>query len=122
MEALNLLFGCANFALLLALIYLSVHKVKKTGRGSGRAMILDSCALIDGRIVELAQAGFTPEKLIIPSFIIRELQMLADGNDSQKRERARFGLDKANELKELARVEVIVDRRDFRMCNTQTIN
>ena len=76
-------------------------------------MILDSCALIDGRIVDLAQAGFTPETLILPSFIVRELQQLADGNDSQKRERARFGLDIANELKALSTVTVVVDRREI---------
>jgi uncharacterized protein YacL len=78
-----------------------------------RALLLDSCSLIDGRIIELAQAGFTPSIIIIPAFIIRELQMLADGSDSHKRERARFGLDVANSLKGLAGIEVIVDRRPF---------
>jgi len=106
--------GSANLVVLTALFML-VPKKSKLGstKGTGRALILDSCSLIDGRIVDLAQAGFTPDKLIIPSFIIRELQMLADGNDSQKRERARFGLDIANQLKELARVQVVVDRTDY---------
>jgi len=114
MENTLLFLGSANLALLVALFVLTPKKAKSgSTKGSGRALILDSCALIDGRIVDLAQAGFTPEKLIIPSFIIRELQMLADGNDSQKRERARFGLDIANQLKELARVQVVIDRRDF---------
>ncbi len=39
-----------------------------------------------------------PDQLIVPEFIISELQMLADGNDSHKRERARFGLDVVKEL------------------------
>jgi uncharacterized protein YacL len=114
MENTLLFLGSANLALLATLFVLIPKKTKSGGtKSAGRALILDSCALIDGRIVDLAQAGFTPEKLIIPSFIIRELQMLADGNDSQKRERARFGLDIANQLKELARVQVVIDRRDY---------
>lgn len=83
---------------------------KTPGVGKKRAVILDSCALIDGRIVDLAQAGFVPERIIIPAFILRELQFLADGNDSQKRERARFGLDVAKELTGLGRVSVEIDR------------
>lgn len=66
--------------------------------GKSKKLILDSCALIDGRIVELVQSGFIHGELIIPRFILKELQMLADGTDSQKRERARFGLDIANTL------------------------
>ena len=114
MEKTIIFLTSANLALLLALLALIPKKSKLGGtKNSGRALILDSCSLIDGRIVDLAQAGFTPERLIIPSFIIRELQLLADGNDSQKRERARFGLDIANQLKELARIEVVIDRSEL---------
>lgn len=78
-----------------------------------RKMIVDSCGLIDGRIVELASAGFTPSEIIIPQFILRELQMLADGNDSYKRERARFGLDVARKLQTINTTNVIVNRENF---------
>lgn len=114
MENTLILLTSINLALLVVLLVLIPKKSKVTAaKSSGRALIMDSCSLIDGRIVDLAQAGFTPEKLIIPGFIIRELQQLADGNDSQKRERARFGLDIANQLKELAAVEVVIDRREL---------
>ena len=63
--------------------------VKK--REKQKSVILDSCALIDGRIVDLVRSGFVPYRLVVPEFILSELQMLADGNDSHKRERARFG-------------------------------
>lgn len=76
-------------------------------------MIVDSCGLIDGRIVELATAGFTPSEIIIPQFILRELQMLADGNDSYKRERARFGLDVARKLQTINTTNVYVNRENF---------
>jgi len=75
-----------------------------------KAVILDSCALIDGRIVDLVRAGFIPYKLVVPEFILSELQMLADGNDSHKRERARFGLEVVQQLQREPSVEVEVDK------------
>jgi len=75
-----------------------------------RNLILDSCALIDGRIVEIVRAGFVAEELVIPQFILNELQLLADGNDSHKRERARYGLDIAHELQDSAPMRVTIDR------------
>lgn len=71
--------------------------------------MLDTCALIDGRIVELVKLGFVPDQLVVPEFIVHELQMLADGSDSHKRERARFGLDVVKELQESDTVTVIID-------------
>jgi uncharacterized protein YacL len=72
-------------------------------------MVLDTCALIDGRIVELVKLGFVPDELVVPEFIVHELQMLADGNDAHKRERARFGLDVVKELQNSDTVSVIID-------------
>lgn len=81
--------------------------------GKPHKIILDSCALIDGRIVPLVSNGFVSDELIVPQFILNELQLLADGNDSHKRERARFGLDIANQLQDTAPVKVTVDRTVF---------
>jgi len=78
-----------------------------------RKIILDSCGLIDGRIVDLASAGFTPSHIVIPQFILKELQLLADGNDSHKRARARFGLDVARRLQSINTAEVEINRQDF---------
>ncbi len=78
-----------------------------------RIVVVDTCALIDGRIVELVRNGFMPEQLVIPSFVIRELQGLADGGDSHKRERARFGLEIVRELQDSNQCDVIVDGSDF---------
>ena len=81
--------------------------------GRRRKIILDSCALIDGRVVEIAHSGFVADDLVIPQFILNELQLLADGNDSHKRERARFGLDIAHQLQDMATNKVIIDRSVF---------
>lgn len=81
--------------------------------GGRRKIILDSCALIDGRIVELVRTGFVADELVIPKFILSELQMLADGNDSHKRERARFGLEVASELQEYVWARVSISEVNF---------
>jgi len=78
--------------------------------GKQHKVVLDSCALIDGRITEIMRTGFMISELVIPQFIVSELQLLADGNDSHKRERARYGLDIAHELQDSAPVKVTIDR------------
>lgn len=99
----------ALLAIILALLVQQrSQKVKRTNTKS-KKMVLDTCALIDGRIVELVKLGFVPDQLIVPEFIVHELQMLADGGDAHKRERARFGLDVVKELQNSENVEVIID-------------
>lgn len=72
---------------------------KKSSLGNGRRKIyVDTSALMDGRILSVAGTGFINDDLIIPRSVIRELQLLADGHDSEKRARARMGLDVVNEL------------------------
>jgi uncharacterized protein YacL len=86
---------------------------KTTNAPRARSLILDTNGLIDGRIIEVAKAGFVPENIIIPQFVIAELQFLADKGDSHKRERARFGLDVIRELQDLPATEVTIAREKF---------
>jgi uncharacterized protein YacL len=85
---------------------------KNSGSSSSGAVILDSCALIDGRVVELAKLGFINQQLIVPNFIVLELQMLADGRDAHKRERARFGLQVIQELQSIDNVNTHIEKHD----------
>lgn len=106
----------AQTVLLLALFFYLVHGakiIKPASKKVGTKLMLDSCALIDGRILEIANTGFAPSQLIIPRFIINELQLLADGQDSHKRERARFGLDIVQALQNNASSDVIVYKDDL---------
>ncbi len=68
----------------------------------GLTTAIDSCGLIDGRILDLVRNNLLPGRLIVPAFVLRELQLLADGSDAHKRERARHGLDTAHQLQALA--------------------
>jgi uncharacterized protein YacL len=63
--------------------------------------------------MELVNAGFIHNELVVPKFVLQELQLLADGRDSQKRERARFGLDVAGRLQENKNCTVRIDRHEF---------
>ena len=71
---------------------------RRDAKGS-RPILLDTSVLIDGRIVELACAGFFDAQLIVPQFVVQELQDVADHPDRLKRTRGRRGLDVLAELK-----------------------
>lgn len=62
-------------------------------------VFIDTSVLIDGRIVEVAKTGFTPEPLIIPQSVIDELHLISDSDDTLKRQKGRRGLDIIEELK-----------------------
>lgn len=79
---------------------------RKQTKGA-RPILLDTSVLIDGRICGIARSGIIESQLIVPRFILQELQMLADGADKQKRTRGRHGLDALAELKGIPKVEVI---------------
>lgn len=109
-----------SFIEILLLLFIAGYLVMQQKVGLGgfvskqRKIILDSCALIDGRVVEIVKTGFVVDELVIPQFVLNELQLLADGNDSHKRERARFGLDIAHELQDTAfNAKVTIDRTVF---------
>lgn len=112
MELLALLLLCVVVLLQLSHTNALTDFAALIGRGR-RKIILDSCTLIDGRIVDLVRTGFVSDELIIPKFILRELQLLADGKDAHKRERARFGLEIAAELQEYSWAKVRIDESNI---------
>lgn len=71
-------------------------------------MVVDTSGLIDGRIIDIVRSGFVPQRLIVPQFVVAELQFLADQGDSFKRERARFGLDVIRRLQDMRQTEVVI--------------
>lgn len=90
--------------------YLSVKRIGSWQRRRD-AIVVDTSALIDGRIVSVARSGFILTTLIIPRSVVAELQYMADNADATKRVRARFGLDVIQELQQLKdiKVEILQD-------------
>lgn len=88
--------------------------VRSPSRGEG-VKIVDTSALIDGRMVEIARAGFLEGTLVVPQFVVLEMQGLADAVDPQRRERGRRGLDALKAMQEDRRVgvEITGDEASF---------
>lgn len=102
------LFTLLNTAILLYILWRLTPKTAKSG---GASVLLDTSAIMDGRVVEVVKSGFVPERLLIPRFVIAELQLLADKADHLKRERARYGLQVIQDLQDsrYASVSIIGD-------------
>ena len=75
--------------------------------------ILDTSVIIDGRIADVAETGFLSGTIVIPQFILRELQQVADSPDSSKRQRGRRGLDMLNRLQSNSTLDIQVVDTDF---------
>ncbi len=78
-----------------------------------RTKILDTSAIIDGRISDVTGSGFLQGELLVPRFVLNELQAIADSDDPLKRARGRRGLDVLNNLQRQEKVEVLIEDQDF---------
>lgn len=74
-----------------------------------RPLLLDTSCLIDARIVDIAQTNFLLVPLVIPRFVLDELQRLSDSAEPAKRVRGRRGLDSAQRLQRIARLDISID-------------
>src|SRR5213595_3488443 len=75
--------------------------------------VMDTSVIIDGRIADVAETGFLTGTLIIPQFILRELQQVADSPDSSKRKRGRRGLDILNRLQNNSSLDIQIVETEF---------
>src|SRR5438477_11969913 len=76
-------------------------------------LLLDTSVVIDGRIADLIEASFVEGMVIVPRFVLKELQQIADSNDPIKRARGRRGLDMLNRIQRNPRNEVKIHDGDF---------
>jgi len=81
--------------------------------GKSSFKILDTSVIIDGRIADIAETGFLEGALVIPQFVLRELQLVADSPDSMKRNRGRRGLDILQRLQSMPTLNVQILEEDF---------
>jgi uncharacterized protein YacL len=84
---------------------------EKQGKKSYK--ILDTSVIIDGRIADIAETGFLDGIVVIPQFVLRELQLVADSADSLKRNRGRRGLDILQRIQKIASLDVQIVEDDF---------
>jgi uncharacterized protein YacL len=81
------------------------------GRKSSK--VLDTSVIIDGRIADICKTGFLEGTLVVPHFVLRELQQIADSADSAKRNRGRRGLDVLEKIKSVPGVAVQILEKDY---------
>jgi len=106
----NLIAGTIALLVLLntAGIIILLGRTKASKSNQGDSAVVDTSGLIDGRILDIAKAGFIPTNILLPHAVIGELQHLADLADPHKRERARFGLDIVKQLQALPHLNIHV--------------
>lgn len=90
---------------------------RESGSASGwqqvnRTILLDTSVIIDGRVADIARTGFLPGTLLIPRFVLNELQYIADSSDSLRRQRGRRGMEVLAELQKGSSVAVRISDID----------
>lgn len=104
---LTILRGQDEFTLMIPFVTLDT-------KSSGEEMILvDTSVIIDGRIADICKTHFISGKLILPRFVLKELQLISDSSDPLKRNRGRRGLDVLNKMKTNPNVQVKIHEMDF---------
>ena len=112
--ALSILFASAGVLIMLArerdLIQLlpQSNRTPRADAHSNGQIIVDTSAIIDGRIADITQTGFVNGTLVIPRFVLDELRHIADSSDSLRRNRGRRGLEMLNKLRKEANTPVQV--------------
>jgi len=93
---------------------LVIPYVKFSRTGSTDDMtILDTSVIIDGRIADICETKFISGKFIIPRFVLKELQQIADSQDALKRNRGRRGLDVLNKMQKNTHIDVKIHEEDY---------
>lgn len=88
--------------------YLTYNAFNKAQKTALAPVFVDTSVLIDGRIIAIAESGFLTRPLYIPRSVVGELQFLADNADTEKRTRARHGLDIINQLQSIPLIKTVI--------------
>lgn len=105
----------AGAALIQFFEYLKKREAEKKEGNGAKVKILDTSIIIDGRIIEILESGFVEGNLIIPKFVLEELQTLSDSSDNIKRARGRRGLDLIKEIQAKGDYSVIIEDKDYKI-------
>lgn len=102
----------AAIALIIIVIQAILNKMK-LAKSDLAKKILDTSVIIDGRILDIARSGFLEGIILVPRFVLQELQLIADSSDGMKRSKGRRGLDLLNEFKKIPGINVVIMDKDY---------
>ena len=91
---------------------LGIHDRGDDRSGYGRGVLLDTSVIIDGRIADIAQTGFIGGPMLVPTFVLNELQHVADSSDALRRNRGRRGLELLNRMQKDSLIPVQITDMD----------
>ena len=91
----------------------AVKSLALSDRLYSKNKLLDTSVIIDGRIIDILKTGFLEGRLIVPNFVLEELQKLADSSDNLKRAKGRRGLDLIQEIQQKNKEQLLVEDTDF---------
>src|SRR5271169_5079214 len=111
MSYVGLIVGASKGDLLNLAALGGIFGGEKQGKRSYK--ILDTSVIIDGRIADIAETGFLDGIIVIPQFVLRELQLVADSADSLKRNRGRRGLDILQRIQKLTTLDIQIIEDDY---------
>ncbi len=111
MTYIGLVVGASKGDLLNLAALGGLFSVERPGKRNTK--VIDTSAVIDGRIADIADTGFLEGTLIIPEFVLRELQMVADSSDSSKRQRGRRGLDVLQRMRANPQITIQIAEEDY---------
>src|ERR1700721_2564440 len=111
MTYVGLLVGASKGDLLNPAALGTIFSGEKPTRRSAKG--LDTSVIIDGRIADIAEAGFIDGMMVVPEFVLRELQIVADSTDGSKRQRGRRGLDMLQRMQSSDNIRVQIVPDDF---------
>jgi uncharacterized protein YacL len=111
MAYIGLIVGASKGELLDLSAMGGVFGNEKLSRRSSK--VLDTSVIIDGRIADIAETGFLDGLIVIPNFVLRELQLVADSADSLKRNRGRRGLDILQRIQKISSLQVAIVDEDY---------
>lgn len=80
--------------------------------------VIDTSCIIDGRIEQLLKTGFLEGQILVPKFVLQELQTLADSSNDQKRIRGRRGLDILNRIQDTFPKKIVINNKDYEEIET----
>ena len=94
-----------------------LHAKSKGGPATGTVKVLDTSAIIDGRIVDISRTGFMEGELVVAEFVLKELRHIADSSDDLTRVKGRRGLDFIKELQDIPGITLTITSKDFTETN-----
>lgn len=100
--------------------YTDYFRKKKDDKGGTieTKYLVDTCAIIDGRLLDISKSGFIPKNLVIPNFVIHELQLISDSYSHEKRTKGRRGLDLLKNMKNSDHLSVQIISEDVEEIKT----